>query len=488
MSPSDVGTQQIPDWLRSTIETRLRERHTQGLALCAFDADGVRMAGGVGWADLERAEPVSPTTVFRAASISKLLTATLVLRLVDEGRLDLDEPVNRYLPTELAILDRDDAPAVIPLRSLLSHSSGLPAGVRGAVPANAAVSYVANGRRMSELADAIRGLRTVRHHGERVVYSNPAFNVAGFAAATALGMPFETATRERVLRPLGMADADFTPQRSGPGVATPYGSMVPPGVGPRSAASLRLVATPMGGLTTSASELARFGRMVLGGGAIDGQQVLDPGTLAAATSLEVTNHPHLEQGYGLGFRVRPWRGRTVVGHDGNMPGVSTQLLLSPEDGIGVAVLTNGYALAVPHEIAALALGHLVGASPEPATPADDAVVRVRDERVALGRRIAGTYRQLDASPPGVVGWANEAGVRIRLTHEVDGRLRLDGNPGSDGPAWLVPLDEPGRYRVVAPVDDGVNAVVDEQPDGVHLWLGPTTHLHRAAGRRSRGRR
>ena len=152
--------------------------------------------------------------------------------------------------------------------------------------------------------------------------------------------------------------------------------------------------------------------------------------LSAATTLSVRNHPELEQGYGLGFKVRTWRGRTIIGHDGNMPGVATQLWLAPEDGVGVVVLTNGYALAVPHEI------------------------------------------------PGLTGWLANRVAKIRLRHETAGRLRLEGNPGSDGPVWLWPDGEVGHYRVDGSVDPGANAFIEQQPDGPHLWLTHATHLLR----------
>jgi CubicO group peptidase (beta-lactamase class C family) len=230
----------------------------------------------------------------------------------------------------------------------------------------------------------------------------------------------------------------------------------------------------MGGLTSSALDLARFGRMVLDEGRSDGHGFLRPETVAAATSIQATNHPGLDQGYGLGLKVRTWRGRRVVGHDGNMPGVATQLLLAPDDGVGVVVLTNGYALGVPHQIAAIALEHLLGLPAEPAMAAASSTA----DATSLGRRAAGTYRLVDAAPPGVVGVLSDRFLRVRVTHEVDGRLRLDGSVGSDGPVWLLPDGAPGRYRVAANVDDGTSAVLEERADGTHLWFGHTNHLHR----------
>ncbi len=279
----------------------MRERHTQGLALACFDADGIRFAGGVRHADLARGEPVTPQTVFRVASISKLLTTALVLTAVDAGFLDLDEPVNRYLPADLQITTVEGKPARSRVRTLLSHTSGLPAGARGADLGNPALTRIANAAPLRSLTDAITGLHLVPQPGERIIYSNVAFNVAGYVAGRAFNQPFEEAARTHVLEPLGMTGAAFTPHRVGPGVATPYGSIVPPGVGPKPADRVRLVATPMGGLTSSVLDLARFGQMVLNGGEHGGRRIVSTQVLDAATRLSVRNHPELEQGYGLGF-------------------------------------------------------------------------------------------------------------------------------------------------------------------------------------------
>lgn len=466
----------LPSHLHVAAERLLRSESVHGAAIAAFDRDGVRFAGGVGLADVVRREPVRPTTVFRVASISKLFTATLVLRFAEQGRVDLDAPVNDALPAHLHLLGPDGSPGDAPLRSVLSHSSGLPSGIRGAELANPYLSHLANQGRVRDLEHAIAGLRFVRPCGDAVVYSNPGYNVAGVVAAHAAGDTFERAATTHVLSPLGMVDSEFVPARSGPGVATPYGGVLPPRPGTRPASGPRLVATPMGGLITNVVELSRFGRMVLCDGTLDGVRLLDEATVATATSLEATNHPGLEQGYGLGFRVRRWRGRTVVGHDGNMPGVATQMVLSPDDGVGVVVLTNGFPLSVPHRLAEATLAEVLQADDAERPPAATGEALAR--QVQLARRAEGTYRLLDAAPPGVIGRANDAMTRVRVLAGEHGSLRVVGNPGSHGEALLRPEGEPGHFRVEAGVDNGTDAVLESRADGVHLWMGPVTHLHR----------
>ncbi len=467
----------IPAHLEAAIRTRLRERQTPGLAICCFDRTRICFAGGVGDADLERGEPVTASTVFRAASISKLITTTLVLAAVQDGGLDLDDAVNRHLPSTLQILGPQGGPATSSVRTLLSHTSGLPSNTRGTQLGNRALSWLVNQGRVRNLTEAVSDLQLRHEPGDRIMYSNAAFNVAGFVAAATFALPFEVAVRDRVLAPAGMSDADFDRRPAGVGVATPYGRILPPAPGAASAEGLRLVATPMGGLSVSVLGLASFGQMVLDNGSVGGRQLISRALLDEATSMQALNHPSLDQGYGLGFKVRTWRGRTTVGHDGNMPGVATQLLLSPDDGVGVVVLTNGYSLSVPHEVAELALGELLGLSVD-SEPASIGTPAVRDRWATAGREVEGSYRFADPVLPGAIGRLGDLMTRSRLTHETGGRLRLEGNPGSDGPAWLLPDERSGHYRVAAGVDDGTNAVVELRPDGVHLWLGHATRLRR----------
>ena len=469
----------IPQPLVEQIERRLRQRRVHGLAIVAFDRDGPRFGGGVGFADLARGELVTTDTVFRVASVSKQLTTSVVLRAVGAGLLDLDQPVHDRLPAEQRIVDAEGRPATIPLRTLLSHSSGLPSSLRGADLGNPVLTRLANGGTPTSLAEAVTGLRVERGAGERIVYANSGLNVAGFLAGRAFDTSFEDAAWQHVLEPLGMERSAFSTHRLGPGTATPYGSIAPPAVGSKSAAAMQLIATPMGGLTTTAQELSRFGRMVLGGGTLEGERILDPDLVDAATTLEMTNHPDLEQGYGLGFKVRRWRGRRLVGHDGNMPGVAAKVWLAPDDGVGVVVLTNGFALGIPHEVALLALDELLGPAAGAAGPAAAPTPDEVADHMAFARQVEGRYHVEGMAPPGIVGTMARLTTKVRVVHEARGLLRVEDNPGSDGPMWLRPDGPPGRYRVSAAVDHGTNAVFDHRPDGLHLWISQATLLRPA---------
>src|SRR3990170_4431023 len=100
-----VSSTKLPAGLASYVEADRRRADVAGIAVAAFDRDGIRFAGGFGYADLARGERITPDTLFWAASISKLFTTTLVLQEVEAGRIGLDDPVNRYLDARARVLD-----------------------------------------------------------------------------------------------------------------------------------------------------------------------------------------------------------------------------------------------------------------------------------------------------------------------------------------------------------------------------------------------
>jgi len=259
-----------------------------------------------GLADREAGRPATPDTVFPAASVSTLLTAVLVMRQVERGRLELDAPVNRYLEDRLQVRDARGAAAPATLRQLLTHTSGLPVSWSGI--------HFDPGDPPVGLEDHLATvLRLIRRPGERIVYSNDAFALLGFLAARGEGEDFETHARRTLLEPLGMSSSSFTP---GPGLrarlAAAYGAM-----GPRSGRERTVHAdvgavAPAGGLVTTAGDLARFVRLVLEEGAVDGVRILEPASVREMLRLHARAHPDLAEGFGLGFGVREGPGRQAA--------------------------------------------------------------------------------------------------------------------------------------------------------------------------------
>ncbi|TAK53313.1 MAG: class A beta-lactamase-related serine hydrolase, partial [Dehalococcoidia bacterium] len=401
--------------------------------------DGARFHGYFGHANIARGDLVSARTLFRAASISKLFTTTLVMQEIDAGRLGLDDPVNQHLDVRTRVLDAKGVPARdVTIRHLLTHTSGLPVSWRGIEYPNPLMSRVANGLRLPHtLEDVVAGMRTIRAPGECIVYSNGAFSLLGYLVARLNARPFEELVKERVLEPLEMRDSGFVVEPRMPSLATPYGGAIIGGSGRKPAPFIRLLAGPAGALLTTAPELARFGRMVLLGGEVDGRRVFPSALLEQAIQVHVRNHPELDTGWGLGFQPHSFRSRRASGHDGGFAGVATCLQVLPEDGVGAVVLTNGGDASYVHRVAERVLETVLGLEPE-AVPG--APIGVPDALAPPWRsftdRITGRYRLVDMVPPGIVAFAANRIVKPRVSHVSDGVLALEGIDRE--PAFLYP--------------------------------------------------
>ncbi len=285
-----------------------------------------------GLADVEAGRVATVDTLYPAASVSKLITAALVMRQVEDGKLDLDEPVNAYLKPAFWVRDSDDKPSPATLRQLLSHNSGLPVSWNGIYDWGNSVpsmeQYLA------------RGQRTHSPPRERVVYANDGFALAGYVAARAAGQTFSEYAQDALLEPLGMSHSTFeSPWQLNETMAAAYGHWFKGGMDRTRHANMTAIA-PAGGLITTARDLSRFALMILGEGELDGVRVLRPESIAQMLQMQARVHPESDQGFGLGFAVREQPGRRIAWWDGSSSGAASRLALIPDDDVGVVVLSN----------------------------------------------------------------------------------------------------------------------------------------------------
>ncbi|GII96761.1 serine hydrolase domain-containing protein [Sinosporangium siamense] len=274
--------------------------------------------GGRGYVD--GVEP-TPDTQYRIGSITKSLVAVVVMRLRDEGLLNLLDPIAKHLPGL-------PAAGEVTIAQLLSHSGGLTAEPptewwerTPGVPAD-------------ELMSGMGG-DTMRHRpGRRFHYSNLGFGLLGELVARHRDMPWEQAVRAEVLEPLGMFST--TPRPRAPhahGYAVhPWADVLLPE--PEHDAGAM---APAGQMWSTASDLARFAAFVAG----DVGGVLEPCTLAEMREPAVVEDGDAwTSGYGLGLQLTRERGRRLAGHTGSMPGFLATVWADPADSTGVLFLAN----------------------------------------------------------------------------------------------------------------------------------------------------
>lgn len=348
----------VPVRYRRIVEVFCAEHHNleiPGASLAIAEGGAITLTASAGVGCLEGQE-VTAATRFRIGSITKLLTAALVLRTVDLGLLRLDEPVARVLP-ELAA-GVDERAARITWRHLLSHTSGLPDPPPHALQASV------------DWLDALGERPLWREPGELWSYSSDGYALVGLALERLGGEPFARLLGERLLAPLGQPgitlDGKLAEETGaacghlGRGTdALEFSVAVDVDLGTGGADW----ALPAGGAIASASELVALALSL-----VDPQRSpLSPATQAELLRAEVPTWERPGERYGLGLRARTREdGTTLYGHAGNTADFAADLVFEPERGFALALLSN----SGDHLRAtlALALQELLGVAPERAAP------------------------------------------------------------------------------------------------------------------------
>jgi CubicO group peptidase (beta-lactamase class C family) len=308
-------------------------------------AVGVVRDGSLAWflghgvADVGSKAPVTQDTVFRIGSITKTFTAIAVMQLWEQGSVDLDAPANDYLRSfRLIPAKASFRPATV--RHLLTHTAGI--GYWRRLP-DLLRPGIGSGDRAGRsgvppLAEYYRkGLPVEVEPGTKWVYSNHGFAVLGQIVEDVTGQPLDHYLREHVLEPLGMEHTDLIrSERVRPHLATGY---VLRSGGLRPVADREFPTPGAGALYSTTADMARYTAALLHMGASEHGPVLKPGTLTSMFQPQFQPDPRVP-GMGLGFEPGEESDHKTVGKTGVVSGFLSAMVLAPDDGIGVFVLSN----------------------------------------------------------------------------------------------------------------------------------------------------
>ena len=318
--------------IRGAVEEFRRRHDIPGISLCTFTSAGPALTVATGHASVRSgAQPVTPKTRFRIYSITKMMTGTVAAALAADGAVDLDAPVDYYLP-ELAAWNRQSRRSVT-LRLLLSHQAGLPPDAL----TRRAMSRDADGLRAAVLHDVPR-LPRLAEPGQVYSYSSIAISLAGFVLERATGMRFRSLIRDRLLEPLGMAITTHDPEEAMSGPHAQHHLTTAGGrlrvahdarLGIRYETSSLCYSTP--------ADIARFGAAHLGGA----HQVVPEAALAQLRHRHADLRLDVDMSYGLTcYRTRLQDGRLLFGHEGFFAGMWAKLIIDPERDFGVVWMDN----------------------------------------------------------------------------------------------------------------------------------------------------
>jgi CubicO group peptidase (beta-lactamase class C family) len=379
------------DEVGSLVTEAIGRQGLAGLAVAVVrpDAPPVLVCRGV--AEVGSGRPVTADTVFRIASVTKTMTAIGLLQLEEAGRLGLDDPVNQHLKT-FQVQPPPGGPPVT-FRHLLTHTAGI-----GELPRVADVLHPAAGGLAragdppADLAVLYRGvLQAEVAAGTKWAYANHGFAVAGQLIQDLSGVSLPQYMGAQLFDPLGMTSSDYLRSDRVAG---------PAAVGhQRRRGRLRPVADydrsllGPGAVRSTLADMAGYAQALLQGGVGQHGRILRPDTLQLIWSPQYSPDPRVP-GMGLGFFLDRLGEHRVVGHDGNLPGFAAGLLLAPDDGLGLVVLTNTATPFGMHLLARSLLRTLLGVVDEAAELPQGTVV----ERPQQWKQLAGFY----APDPGLL--------------------------------------------------------------------------------------
>jgi serine beta-lactamase-like protein LACTB len=292
-----------------------------GLSAAIVRDREVRWSSGYGLADVENELPATPASVYRLASVSKPITGTAILQLVERGKIELDAPIQRYVPAF------PEKPWPITTRQLLCHQSGV---------RNWTDEEFHNTHRYTSVTDALAPFKDdalLFEPGTRTHYTSLGFTLLGAILEGAGGAPFMEQLRTSVFQPAGMEQARdddvyaIVPRRARGYFRRGDGTLAN---APLTDTSNRM---PGGGLLASVEDVARFAA------AVERGVLLKPATVQTAFTPQKVRGGRTT-GYGLGWVLGRRGTRREVYHVGGQPQVSTVVYLLPESGVAVAILAN----------------------------------------------------------------------------------------------------------------------------------------------------
>jgi CubicO group peptidase (beta-lactamase class C family) len=405
----------------------LRSTNTPGAAVAVVLGDRVVFSHGYGVASVDTGAPLTPDMLFRLGSTTKMFTASAVVGLALEGKLDLNAPVSRY------ISGLDPTIGQLTANQLLSHTSGL----HDEAPMFGSHDDAALGNGIH----AWKADFMFAPPGRIYSYSNPGYWLAGYLAEAVSGKPYADLIATRILVPLGMQRSTLRPAMAmtwplaqGHEIRDGHPAVIRP-------AADNASGWPAGSMFSSALELSRFVIAFMNDGRLDGQQVLPPKVIAGISS------PHAEipggdQHYGYGLQLSTSRGMHWVEHGGSRAGYGSTIRMAPERKFAVIIVANRSGSGMPKLADAISESVL---ALDPKSEREPSTHPLSAEEL---HRCAGVYvngtSKVELEADGGVLKANTDGAIQRFPRAGDKFL---SNEGQSSKLVLVP-DSNGRVEFV----------------------------------------
>ena len=406
-----IDTSAAAAFVDSFLPTEMAKRHIPGAVFVLISAGEVALVRGFGFADLASKRAVDPDrTIFRIASVSKVVTATAALQLVEQGRLDLMKDVNTYLRSFRLASYRGHP---VTLHHLLTHTAGfderlIGIACRQSTDRQPLASYLASSMppRFTE-------------PGQAISYSNHGMALVGLLVQEVSGRPFQDYVKSAILEPLGMQRSGFLlAGQAAKDLATAYDFV---DERHRSLSRDCLHGWPSGEFATTGSDMARFLIAHLQRGTYEGARILGESTLERMHARQFAPHPGTS-GWAYGFWEDRHKGGRGLMHDGGGKGYRALVYLLPEQNIGFFLAYN---LADRHPDADLLVAFRQGFL---STFLSGTSAQAESEGVVeqTGAQFAGDYRYLRRARTTMEKMISMVNTNVHIDQSASGVVTMTG--------------------------------------------------------------
>ena len=317
------------DKVGEAIQYEIKDKDLNAISIAIIKQDAFFWAEGFGFIDKEKKIKADKNTIYRVGSVSKLFTDIAIMKKSESGDIDIDLPIQNYLPKFNPENTFNNEP--ITLRQLMSHRAGI-------LREPAYGSYFANNETsLKKTVESVKNSSLIHPPGTVTKYSNAGIAVVGYTLEKVFQKPYVEFMQDNILNPLGMNASSFefkNSMSSNLAEATMWSYDGRSFKAPR----FELGMIPAGSLYSSVIDLAKFLNMIFSDGSLNGERFVNPNTLKEMFTPQFTDSA--ESGYGIGFRVSKHNGYKMISHGGAIYGYSTQLSALPESKIGVVVASS----------------------------------------------------------------------------------------------------------------------------------------------------
>lgn len=431
--------------LTRRIEQLMADQQLPGFSIALIDDQEVAWRETFGWADVKAKKPMAAGTIFRLGSISKVVTAVEIMRLHEEGLIDLDAPVTKYLPGFTIQKRFSDDENPITIRTILAHRSGLPRN--GTLPA---WYWDPQHNVLRDQVLSLKDAHAAYPPGRQYKYSNVGYVLLGRIIETLRDQLFPYYMKKHLFEPMGMKDSAFLKEQVARkddiamGHRTRDGDIVPMN-------QYDVIYMPASNLYGSVEDLAAFMQFIFRGGEAGGRQLIKAETLADMFEVQYSRDRDPQE-LGLGwFTDRRMLGEKLVFHSGICHGTFSFMAFLPERKLGIIMSANSARFedrAIPLVMEGLEL------------------MRETRDGITLKHRFAGRYiaegEVVEICTDGEEIWANARGFdvgmdpmnpsRYALSHWLVnlGRLDVEFFPGDTPAEDIMLLTVEGSYRITCP--------------------------------------